>query len=402
MGKITHYGMIATGMDVPEKRLTSAELEKIVVTTDEWITTRSGIKERRILGPEESVSDIGVNSARIAMKKAGIGPEDIDAIICATFTGDTPCPATACHIQHKLGAFNSFACDIAASCSGFVYGLTVADSFIKNGFCLTALVVGSDGMTRFTDYQDKIQERVNQLIMHLNPVLVKAETIKKIKSSDFWHNADFQSLEDMRLELRGIMHHKHKGAVDSVPPKTIDVTDGGIVLKRHTANIKSVDMQLYRQMVEETLEKLFDTSLVLQKIRRAEPVTQRDISSLISLVLTQNPDVNLETLKEFYPDAVLPLDFIIRTIVGMEPEAVEKRFAAFAQKFTDNSKQTHFLRLLKNHIRRYGTINMEKLYEPPFTGIDSNGLDGVFEDDRQINELVRIIETFQPQTGAQA
>jgi len=112
--------------------------------------------------------------------------------------------------------------------------------------------------------------------------------------------------------------------------------------------------------------------------------------------------VNLETLKEFYPDAVLPLDFIIRTIVGMEPEAVEKRFASFAQKFADNSRQTHFLRLLKNHIRRYGTINMEKLYEPPFTSIDSNGLDGVFEDDRQINELVRIIETFQPQTGAQA
>ena len=155
MSKITHSGIIATGMYVPEKRLTNAELEKIVDTTDEWITTRSGIKERRILGPEESVSDIGVNSARIAMKKVGIGPEDIDAIICATFTGDTPCPATACHIQHKLGAVNSFAFDIAAACSGFVYGLTVADSFIKNGVCRTALVVGSDGMTRFTDYQDR-------------------------------------------------------------------------------------------------------------------------------------------------------------------------------------------------------------------------------------------------------
>ena len=255
---------------------------------------------------------------------------------------------------------------------------------------------------RFADYQDKIQDRVNQLIMHLNPVIAKAETIKKVKGSDFWRNADYQSLEDMRLELRGIMHHKQKVTVDPVPPKTIDVTDGGVVLKKHSANMKSVDMQLYRQMVEETLEKLFDTSLVLQKIRRAEPVSQKDIESLISLVLTQNPDVNLETLKEFYPDAVLPLDFIIRTIVGMEPEAVEKRFATFAQKFADNSRQTHFLRLLKNHIRKYGTINMEKLYEPPFTGIDSNGLDGVFDDDRQINELVRIIETFQPQTGAQA
>jgi len=140
---------------------------------------------------------------------------------------------------------------------------------------------------RFADCQDKIQDRVNQLIMHLNPVIAKAETIKKIKGNDFWHNADYQSLEDMRLELRGIMHHKQKGTIDPVPPKAIDVTDGGVILKRHAANMKSVDMQLYRQMVEETLEKLFDTSLVLQKIRRAEPVTQRDIESLISLVLTQ-------------------------------------------------------------------------------------------------------------------
>ena len=255
---------------------------------------------------------------------------------------------------------------------------------------------------RFADYQDKIQERVNQLIMHLNPVMAKADTIKKVKGSDFWSKADYQSLEDMRQELRGIMHHRQKGSYDPVPPKTIDVTDGGVVIKRHAANMKSVDMQLYRQTVEETLEKLFDTSPILQKIRRAEPVTERDIDSLISLVLTQNPDVNLATLKEFYPEAVLPLDFIIRTIIGMEPEAVEKRFAAFAQKFADNSKQTHFLRLLKNHIRKYGTINMEKLYEPPFTSIDSNGLDGVFDDNRQIDELIHIVQTFQPQTGAQA
>ena len=254
---------------------------------------------------------------------------------------------------------------------------------------------------RFVDYQDKIQERVSQLIMHLNPVIAKAATIKKVMANEFWNKADYNSLEDMRLELRGIMHHRQKAGYDPVPLKTIDVTDGDVVIKRHAANIKSIDMQLYRQMVEETLEKLFDTSPVLKKIRRAEPVSEKDIDSLISLVLTQNPDVNLATLKEFFPGSVVPLDYIIRTIVGMEPEAVEQRFAAFAQRFSENSKQTYFLRLLKNHIRKYGTINMEKLYEPPFTSIDSNGLDGVFDDNRQINELIHIVQTFQPQTGAQ-
>ena len=253
---------------------------------------------------------------------------------------------------------------------------------------------------RFADFRDKIQDQVSQLLMHLNPVQEKAETIKKVMSSDFWEQADVVSLEKIRTELRGIMHHRQKGGEPKPLPKTIDVSDGEVELNRHASSNRSIDMQLYRQMVEETLEKLFDTSPVLQKIRRCQPVSKQDLNSLISLVLTQNPDVNLELLREFFPESAPPLDFIIRTIVGMEPEAVEKRFASFARKFSENSRQTHFLRLLKNHIQKYGTITVEKLYEEPFTTFDSNGLDGVFTDEAQIDEMIHIIETFQPQTGA--
>ena len=249
---------------------------------------------------------------------------------------------------------------------------------------------------RFDDFRDKLQDRVSGLLMHLNPVRAKADLIKKVQSSDFWNKASVAILEEMRSELRSIMHHRQKGGQPQPLPKTIDVTDGGVELNRRAANIRSIDMQLYCQLVEEVLEKLFDTSPALQKIRRGEPVSDNDLTSLVSLVLIQNPDVNLELLKEFFPESALPLDYIIRTIVGMEPEAVESRFATFARKFAENSRQTHFLRLLKNHIQKYGAITVEKLYEEPFTTIDSDGLDGVFAEEAQIDELVNIIETFQP------
>jgi len=254
---------------------------------------------------------------------------------------------------------------------------------------------------RLADFRDQIQDRVNGLLMHLNPVRAKAELIKKVLSSEFWDLANVAVLEEMRQKLRGIMNHRQKPTGPTpLLPKTIDVTDNDVELVRRTSNVRSIDMQLYRQLVEESLEKLFDTSPVLKKIRRGEPVTEKDLESLVALVLTQNPDVNLELLREFFPESAPPLDFIIRTIVGMEPEAVEKRFATFARKFAENSRQTHFLRLLKNHIQKYGVITVDKLYEEPFTTIASDGLDGVFHDDNQIDELINIIHTFQPQSGA--
>jgi len=256
---------------------------------------------------------------------------------------------------------------------------------------------------RIADYRDKIQDRVAGLPMHLNPVRTKANLIKKVLSSEFWDKTDVATLEEIRQGLRGIMHHRQKSTgPDPLPPKTIDVTDNDVDFSRRTSNVRSIDMQLYRQLVEETLEKLFNTSPVLQKIRRGDPVSKRDLESLVSLVLTQNPDVNLELLSEFYPNSAVPLDFIIRTVIGMEAEAVEKRFASFARKFAGNSRQTHFLRLLKNHIQKYGAITVEKLYEEPFTTIASDGLDGVFRDDAQIDELIAIIQTFQPQPGVTA
>ncbi|HBG93603.1 MAG: 3-oxoacyl-ACP synthase [Nitrospirae bacterium GWF2_44_13] len=147
--------IIATGSYVPERVLTNFDLEKMVDTSDEWIRERSGIRERRIASEKEAASDLAYEAAKAALKKADIKAKDIELIIVATVTGDMPIPATACHLQHKLGIKKAAAFDVNAACSGFLYGLSIADSFIKNGTYKRILVVGAEVLSRFTDWEDR-------------------------------------------------------------------------------------------------------------------------------------------------------------------------------------------------------------------------------------------------------
>jgi type I restriction enzyme R subunit len=140
---------------------------------------------------------------------------------------------------------------------------------------------------------------------------------------------------------------------------------------------------------------LFDTNSTLRKIRAGEPVNKADLNALVSLVLTQHPSVDLNILREFY-DTATPLDYIIRTIIGVDAEAIKLRFEQFVQRYPQiSANQVLFMRLLQNHVAKHGSIEMDRLYEPPFTAINSNGLDGVFTDEQQISELLKIIKPFQ-------
>jgi 3-oxoacyl-[acyl-carrier-protein] synthase-3 len=135
--------------------LTNFDLEKKVDTSDEWITERTGIKERRIVKNGETNSDLCVEASKQALKAAGVKPREIDMIIVATVSGDMPMPSTASILQKKLGTKNAGAFDINAACSGFLYGLSVADNFIKTGFAKKVLLVGSEVMSRFLDWEDR-------------------------------------------------------------------------------------------------------------------------------------------------------------------------------------------------------------------------------------------------------
>ena len=147
--------IISTGAYLPDRVLTNAELEKMVDTTNEWILSRTGIRERRIAAGDEFTSDMGARAAEQALELGGIDPESIDLIIVATCTPDTAFPSTACHIQHKIGATRAAAFDVGAACSGFLYALVTANQFIATGVYETILVVGAEKLSSIVNWQDR-------------------------------------------------------------------------------------------------------------------------------------------------------------------------------------------------------------------------------------------------------
>ena len=143
------------GHSFPSGVLTNADLEKIVETTDDWITTRTGIKQRHKAAKDEYTSQFGVKASNIALERAGLTAEDIDIIVCATTTPDQIMPSTGALIQAEIGATNAAGMDIFAACSGFLYGLTMIESMIRTGQINHALVIGAEVLTKYVDYTDR-------------------------------------------------------------------------------------------------------------------------------------------------------------------------------------------------------------------------------------------------------
>ena len=152
---MTYARIAGIGSFLPEKVVTNKDLEKTMDTSDEWIRERTGIKRRHLVVDGETTSSIGLEAAKRAMTDAGVGPEDIDLIVVGTCTPDKVFPSTACIIQHELGVKGSAAFDINAACSGFVYGLDMANRYIKTGGAKTALVIGSETLSRITNWEDR-------------------------------------------------------------------------------------------------------------------------------------------------------------------------------------------------------------------------------------------------------
>jgi 3-oxoacyl-[acyl-carrier-protein] synthase-3 len=149
------YGILGIGSCLPEKVLTNHDWEKMVDTTDEWITKRTGISERRILEQDKPTHELGIKAAKMALEDAGITAEDLDLIIVATETPDYLSPSMACLVQRGIGAKKAAAFDLNAACSGFIYSMTVAGQFIKNGVYKHILVVGCEGLSKAMDWKDR-------------------------------------------------------------------------------------------------------------------------------------------------------------------------------------------------------------------------------------------------------
>ena len=147
--------VIGTGSCLPDKVVTNADMERLVETTDEWIFSRTGIRERRMVAEGQATSDLGAEASRRAIENAGLTPQDITLIICCTITPDHVFPSTACMIQNKIGASNTGGFDLSAACAGFVYGLIMGARMVEADPRQTVLVVGAETLTRVTDFTDR-------------------------------------------------------------------------------------------------------------------------------------------------------------------------------------------------------------------------------------------------------
>ena len=246
----------------------------------------------------------------------------------------------------------------------------------------------------FDDKKAELRSGTAMLPINLNQVMAKEQTVTNVKSDEFWQDVSFAELEKVRLDLREIWQYRQGVTPPPRSSKIIDITDGGVETNEISTGYETVDMMAYRLRVEEELNAHFATNPTLQKIRQGQPVTPTDLNTLTSLILTQNPDVDLDVLHSFYADTAVSLEYILRTIIGIDEVAVELHFKEFRTAHNLNANQLRFMALLKAHIAKYGSIDIDKLYEPPFTGIDSNGVDGIFPNEKDVDELVDILGAF--------
>ena len=227
--------IIGTGSYLPKEVRTNADLEKMVDTNDEWIVTRTGIKERRISNQEETISYMGTRAAEKAMIAANIKADDLDLILVATTSGSNAFPSAACEVQNNLGNHNIPAFDIAAACSGFVYALSTADCFIKSGAYKTILVIGADQLARTCDPKDR-----STVILFgdgAGAVVVQASKDQGILSTHINADGRFGDL----LKLPNVTH----GSLESLNSAYLTMT-GNDVFK--------VAVRKLSELVTETLE----------------------------------------------------------------------------------------------------------------------------------------------------
>jgi len=215
------------GAYVPPRLLTNADLEKMVATNDEWITERTGIRERHIVSPGTATSDLATEAARICLAKRGIAPTEIDAIIVATVTPDMMFPATACIVQDKIGAPNAWGFDLSAACSGFIYALQVGAKLVESGAHKHVLVIGADVMSSIIDYTD----RTTCIIFGdgAGAVLLEPCEEGEVGMVDFVHEIDGSGGAALNMPGGGSLHPATHQTIDA--KQHFVHQDGGSVYK---------------------------------------------------------------------------------------------------------------------------------------------------------------------------
>jgi type I restriction enzyme R subunit len=243
------------------------------------------------------------------------------------------------------------------------------------------------------DLRGKIVNDVEALSKSLNQVRAKTDTINKVRQTSFWESPSVSDVEDLRKDLRSVMKFKVRTTAPSLDPQEIDVDDGDVEREAHIPTFEGQELIAYRHRVENVLKEHFAAHPVLSKIREGYAVSEGDLDTLAGEIITIDPQVDIRHLP-IHINIKGDLHRALRSIVGLDAQAVDAAFTDFTHKHMElTSQQLRFLAMLKSHICANGGLEIDRLYEAPFTTINAEGIDGVF-DDNLINELLDIIARF--------
>lgn len=259
------------------------------------------------------------------------------------------------------------------------------------------LVNGGPNSPKVQDLRARVEEAVELLAKNQNPVKAKADAIKQVRDKNFWLTVEVHQLEGLRRELRGIMKYQQLPTTTRIAPQDFDVTDADFSARTYIPRLEGLDLLEYKRRVESVLRDHFAENPTLKRIRAGQTVRDEELEELARLVLEVDDKANVRHLAGHDPETRRSLLAVFRGLVGLDAAAVEKAFTDFVHKHPRlSSRQLRFLQVLQNHIAQNGGIELERLYEPPFTTIHAESLDGIFPEPGDVDELLVILGAFEP------
>jgi type I restriction enzyme, R subunit len=249
---------------------------------------------------------------------------------------------------------------------------------------------------RTQDFRAKVEEQVELLMKNQNPVKAKAAAIGSVRSKEFWNEITVEKLEDVRTELRGVMKYQQQTRTGRVAPQVLDIDDVEFSTEAYIPKLEGLDLVEYKRRVEAVLRDHFAQNPVLQRIRAGQGVREEELDELARLVQVDDK-ANVKHLAGREPETRKSLLAVFRALVGLDSAAVERAFTAFVHKHPRlSSQQLRFLQVLQNYIAQNGGIEIDRLYEPPFTTVHSESVDGVFSNPAEVDEILAILSAFEP------
>jgi type I restriction enzyme R subunit len=264
------------------------------------------------------------------------------------------------------------------------------------------LLRGGPDAPKVQDLRGRVEEAVELLGKNQNPVKAKAHWIQQVRSKDFWATVEVHHVEALRRELRGIMKYQQIPKTTPLAPKVLDVTDTDHTAETYIPRLDGLDLIEYKRRVESVLREHFEENAVLKRIRSGTAVREDELEELARLVLQVDDRANVRHLAGRDRETRLSLLTVFRGLVGLDAAAVERAFTEFVHKHPRlSSQQLRFLQLLQTHIAQNGGIELERLYEPPFTSLHAESMDGLFQDPEDVDDLLAILSVFEPKRASE-